>query len=93
MGYILEQYKNLSEYFLTFLPKTSTFKASVQERKIYQRIKNILEDEVSIPYIVFIAFLANDFKIFLTTFQSMKPKIHLIFSEMTKLFMAILSKV
>ena len=37
-------------------------------------------------------FIANDFKIFLTMFQSMKPKIHLVFSEMMKLLRAIMAK-
>ena len=89
---ILEQYKNLREYFLTFLPKTSSFKAHVQKTERYQRIKAILEDDLSIPYIAFIAFIANDFEIFLTTFQSMKPKIHLLFPEMSKLLTALLTK-
>ena len=67
-----------------FLPKTSTFKATVRETERYKRIKSILKSETSIPYIAFIAFIANDFEIFLTMFQSMKPKIHL-FSAITVL--------
>ena len=74
-----------------FLPKRSTFKATVRETERYKRIKTILESETSIPYIAFIAFIANGFEIFLTMFQSMKPKIHL-FSEMTILLRAIMAK-
>lgn len=89
---ILEQYENLRRYFLTFLPKTSTFKSAVKETERYKRIKTVLEGETSIPYIAFIAFIANDFEIFLTMFQSMKPKIHIVFSEMTKLLRALMAK-
>ena len=58
----------------------------------YQRIKDALQDETSVPFIAFVAFIANDFEIFLKTFQSMKPKIHLIYSEMSKLLIAMMSK-
>ena len=44
------------------------------------------------PYISFIAFIANDFEIFLKTFQLIKPRIHLTYSEMSKLLVALLSK-
>ena len=43
-------------------------------------------------YISFIAFIANDFEIFLKTFQSIKPRIHLTYSEMSKLLVALMSK-
>ena len=81
----LEQYQNLREYFLKFLPKTSTFKSTVRDAEWYKRIKEVLENETSVPYIAFIAFIANDFEIFLKTFQSMKSRIHIVYPEMSKL--------
>ena len=86
---ILDQYENLLQHFLIFLPKTFTFQATVKETERCKRIKIILERETSIPYI---AFITNDFEIFSTMFQSMKPKIHLVFSETTKLLRAIMAK-
>ena len=61
---VLEQHQNLREYFLKFLPKTSTFKSTVRDTERCKRIKEVLENETSVPYIAFIAFIANDFKIF-----------------------------
>ena len=36
----LEQYQNLQEYFLKFLPKTSVFKSMVRDTERYKRIKS-----------------------------------------------------
>ena len=74
------------------LPTTSSFNSTVKDIVRYQRIKDALQDETSVPFIAFVAFIANDFEIFLKTFQSMKPKIHLIYSEMSKLLIAMMSK-
>ena len=35
---LIEQYDNLKEYFLRFLPTSSSFKASVEKSKLYERI-------------------------------------------------------
>ena len=70
---------------MEFLPKTSTFKSTVRDTEWYKRIKEVLENETSVPYIAFIAFIANDFEIFLKTFQSMKSRIHIVYPEMSKL--------
>ena len=70
---------------MKFLPKTSTFKSTVRDTEWYKRIKEVLENETSVPCIAFIAFIANDFEIFLKTFQSMKSRIHIVYPEMSKL--------
>ena len=54
--------------------------------------KKVLEDEISVPYIAFIAFVANDFEIFLKTFQSMKSRIRILYPEMGKLLISLMSK-
>ncbi|XP_065677645.1 uncharacterized protein LOC136092905 [Hydra vulgaris] len=89
---ILEQHKNLCKYYIKFLPTTTSFKSTFRDTERYKRITDILQNEILMPYISFIAFIANDFEIFLKTFQSIKPRIHLIYSEMSKLFVALMSK-
>ena len=89
---LLEQFKNLTGYFLNFLPKTSSFKSSIKNTERYQRIKKVLESESSVAYIAFVAYLANDFEIFLKTFQSMETRIHILYSEMSKLLTSMMSK-
>ena len=44
------------------------------------------------PYIAFIAFVTNDFDIFLKTFQSLKSRIYIVYSEMSKLLTSLMSK-
>ena len=89
---VLEQYQNLREYFLKFLPKTSTFKSTVRDTERCKRIKEVLENETSVPYIAFIAFIENDFEIFLKIFQSMKSRIHIVYPEMSTLLTSLKSK-
>ena len=67
---------------MKFLPKTSTFKS----------IKEVLENETFGPYIALIAFIANNFEIFIKTFQSLKSRIHIFYPEMSKLLTSLMSK-
>ena len=64
----------------------------MRDTERYIKIKEVLENETSVPYIVFIAFVANDFKIFLKTFQSMKTIIQLVYPEMSKLLTSLIPK-
>ena len=89
---LIEQHRNLCHYFLTFLPTTKYFKASVQNTQRYLRITKMLNDEDTIRYLAFIAYFATDFELFLTVFQSMKPKIYILYSEMEKLLFIVMSK-
>ena len=52
----------------------------------------MLNDEDTIRYLAFIAYFATDFELFLTVFQSMKPKIYILYSEMEKLLFNVMSK-
>ena len=91
---ILEQWENLTEYFLNFLPKQPNFRSKngLQENKRYQRIKEKLEDELTQPYLAFIAFVSQDFESFLVQFSKRcainsftLPKVEeLVFNLMTK---------
>ena len=60
---LIEQYDNLKEYFLTFLPTTSSFKANVEKSKRYERICESLNDS-ALCYLSFVAYFASDFESF-----------------------------
>ena len=66
---VSEQHQKLEQYFLKLLPKISTFKSTVRDTERYKTIKEVLENETSVPYIAFIAFVANHFEILLKIFQ------------------------
>ena len=53
---LIEQYENSKQYFLVFLPSTSTFKSTIQGTARYTRIKKALEDESTLQYLPFVAF-------------------------------------
>ena len=89
---LIEQYDNLKEYFLTFLPTTSSFKASVKKRSRYEKICKMLKDDTILSFLSFVAYFATDFKSFLTKLQSMKPLIHTLYEEMGKLHWNIMAK-
>ena len=69
---LIELYENLKQYFLLFLPTTSTFNSTVQGTARYARIKKALDDASTLQYLSFVSFFATDSEIFLTKFQSMK---------------------
>ena len=61
---IIEQYDNIKEYFLVFLPKKNEFKGStgVGSTDRYKRIKAVLEDEATIVYMSFVVYISQDFR-------------------------------
>ena len=90
--WLIEQYDNLKEYFLTFLPTTSSFKANVEKSSRYENICKRLNDDSSLCYLSFVAYFASDFESFLMKFQSMKPLIHILHEEMETLLWNVLAK-
>ena len=74
------------------MPKTSTFKRTVKEMDWYKRIVELLKNEQTVPYLSFIATIANDFERFLTMFQLMTPRILLLYTEMVRLIRTLMSK-
>ena len=89
---LIEQYDNLKEYFLTFLPTTSSFKANVEKSKRYERICESLIVDSTLCYLSFVAYFASDFESFLTKFQSLKPLIHILYEEMETLLWNVMAK-
>ena len=84
---LLEQFESLKRFFLEFLPTTSTLKRIVKETDPYKRTV-----ELTVPYTSFDAFIANDFEHFLIKFQSLAPRIYLLYTEMVRLIKTVMSK-
>lgn len=82
---ILEQYPNLKQYFLVYLPAQETFKKEIQNTRRYRRIAKTLSDPVAQVCISFVAFAAGDFEVFLTEHQTSDPMIHLMYENLIKL--------
>ena len=89
---LLEQHENLKEYFLTYLPTTAGFKYNVEKTDRYKRICDHLQSELTLPYLAFVAYFAHAFEVFLVKFQSMRPRIHLLYSALEDLLWTLLSK-
>ena len=88
----LEQWPNLKEYFLNFLPRQKNFKSEISKTQRYIRIKTALTEPLTEAYISFVAFVAHDFESFLLPFQSGEPMIHLLHPAMCKLLHSLQSK-
>ena len=80
---IVEQFKNLKEYFLVKLPSLPGFtgKNGIRETDRYQRIRKALTDPKTKIYMSFIINLAQNFKDFILPLQSVEPKIHLLYDK------------
>ena len=82
---ILQQWKNLNEYFLKFLPKENNFKSSGANTHGYARICEALQDLLTEAYTSFCAYSTTEFEDFLLQFQSDEPRIDLVYFSMCKL--------
>ena len=89
---VVEQWDNLTEYFLEFLPKQKDAFRKIKETTRYQRISEALEDSITLAYVSFCAFVARDFEMFLLPFQSNRPTIHLLYPEMQSLLQNLMLK-
>ena len=89
---VLEQWANLTEYFLKFVPRQKNFKKEIKNTQRYIRIKTALENELMVSYVAFCAFAADDFEKFLVPFQSGEPRIHLLYTGLCDLLYSILRK-
>ena len=66
---VVEQRKNLKEYYLNFLPKSKTFNQRIAPTSRYKRIKTALESALTEPYIAFCPFTTQDFEAFLVPLE------------------------
>lgn len=79
---VLEQWDNLCEYFLTFLPTQKSFKREILPAMRYKRIKAALGNTATQAYISFCSHVAQDFENFLQTFQANEPMIHMLYPKL-----------
>ena len=89
---VLEQWDNLCEYFVTFLPTQRNFKREILPTMQCKRIKAALENTTTQGYISFCSYVAQDFENFLQTFQVNEPMIHMLYPEICKLLTNLMSK-
>ena len=88
---VLDQLKNLKQYFLKFLLQEKNFR-SIAKTDRYKRIENGLKDPLLEAYLGFVAFTANIYERFLLPFQSAEPKIHILYPSMCRLISELMSK-
>ena len=91
---IIEQYKNLKEYFVLTLPTLPGFKRKngVNQTERYQRIRNVLTSKAALAYMLFIVHVCQDFKDFVLPLQSTEQKIHVFYTKCVKLVKDLLSR-
>ena len=89
---VLDQYLNIKEYFLKFLPKQKTFRSTVEKTDRYKRISKNLNDPLIEATLSFCSYIANDFEGFLKPFQSSEPKFHLMYPAMSNLISNMMHK-
>lgn len=88
---LLEQWPNLCEYFLKFLPSQKNFR-SIANTDRYKRIAAVLEQPIFKAYLCFIAFTAQQFEHFLIQFQSANSKVCYLYSSMGSLLYGLLTE-
>ena len=89
---VLEQWQNITNYFLEFLPRQKNFKREVEKTQRYNRVKAALKEPLMEAYVSFVAFLAHDFEEFLIPFQTVEPMIHLLYPALCRLMNALQMK-
>ena len=82
---IIDQWPNLKEHFVTFLPKQKEFKQTIKEKKRYKQIIEVFENELALPYLSFVTFLTRGYERYLLKFHSEEPLIHVRHSGMSSL--------
>ena len=88
----LEQWQNLTRYFLQFLPRQPTFKSTVAGMNRYKRIRNLFQMNTTEAYISFMVFAIQDFEAFLCRFQFEQPMIHLLYLAIVELILKLMTK-
>ena len=78
------------KYFLEYLPKQKTFKATEKNER-YIRVCKCLNDEIkTLAQIAFIIDVSSPYTKFLTLFQGEGPLIQVLFNEMKDLLKTIM---
>lgn len=83
---IVEQWENLKQYFLKYLPTQRNFAKDIESTQRYQNIRGNLSSGQSLICIHFAIHIADIFEGFLTLLQSSKPVIHVLYNAIGDLF-------
>lgn len=89
---LLEQWPNLYEYFINFLPLQKNYKSQIGTTERCKRIAEVLKSKISKAYLRFVAFAAQAFETFLNEFQSEGTKICDLYSSMELLLFTLMSR-
>ena len=89
---LLEQWENINEYFLKYIPTTDNYKKLIKTNARYERIIVFLRKSTSKADLCFIAFVSHDFEEFLTKMQSNKLMVQLLFEMMSSLLYNLMTK-
>ena len=82
---MLDQWENLVEYFLKFLPKQDNFSKQIKATQRYKRIVRFLKSQTSKAELCFIAYIAYSFEEYLCKMQSSHPMIHCLYEQISSL--------
>lgn len=89
---VFEQWNNLEQYFIKFLPKQKDQKNALETAR-YIRIKKVFSEstysKICICFAMYIASILED--IILKPFQSSAPTVHLLYPAMSKLLFVLMS--
>ena len=88
----VEQWKNLKEYFIIFLPRQKNFKREIECTIRYKRIAESLKSTLTPAHLAFVAFVSQDFESFLLTLQRKEPMIHILYTVMGSFLTKMLTK-
>ena len=86
---VIEQYEALKKYFITNLRMTGMIPSTASR---YKRIKECLEDDTTLVYLHFVAYLAASLSQFMKLFQTDEPLVHVLYDKVNELTRACLRK-
>jgi len=86
---VIKQYEPLKKYFITNLRITGMTPSTASRHK---RIKDCLQDDTTLVYLHFVAYLAASLSQFMQLFQTDSPLIHVLYDKVNELTRAFLRK-
>jgi hypothetical protein len=89
---LLDQWGNLCEYFLKFLPSQKSQEKHLNTDR-YKRIHAALKNPVMPSFLAFLIFTHKYFENFSLCFQSESPKIHVLYEEINNLIRSVMTQV
>ncbi|CAH0562798.1 unnamed protein product [Brassicogethes aeneus] len=89
---IIEQFANLKEYFLKFIPDQKNFAREVGSTDRYKRIKLKLTDQKTEAYLSFAIYIGDLMEAFEQKFQGEEPLVYALHTSINELFLKIMDK-